>query len=496
MSNITIGGSGGGGATGATGPAGADTNVQYNDGGAFGGDSSFDWNKTAKTLVINGAGPLPLTPSSAPGQGMLTLSRIEGVSPPDNHYPDILITSDTTGGIWNRFLDEFENVNWQFGTSQINGAGSGNAFWFFQETTDPAFVNVDTGRTVLAMWNNQIAGYSFLGTNAKGVFNWSSDPAYAGLPGGASGGPIDLGLSRVGAKTLGVGDGSVPGAVNAWIAAAGAQFNVDTSGAHSAEIAEVIYTNTSTYFLSMYVNPVSANNALDGIEFFNRRTGTDFFTAQDNGLAFTSVGVLSWNSNATDSWRTVLTDTGVSKVAPAVVGIGNGTQGDTSGTLELANITAPGNLLTFRSSQYVFDNGIGGPTLDLNVTFGGDTWTYLTNLAFKSQMLFVSFGGAFCTLQELDNPSTLLAQNAREMEFMDGPGGGATMLAVGDTANFSNSLVINSYTVAALPPAPVAGQLATVNNALAPVVGAAVVGGGAAFAMVCFNGAAWKVFVI
>lgn len=39
-----------GGAGGGTVPGGADTNVQFNDSGAFGGDADFTWNKTTNTL--------------------------------------------------------------------------------------------------------------------------------------------------------------------------------------------------------------------------------------------------------------------------------------------------------------------------------------------------------------------------------------------------------------------------------------------------------------
>jgi hypothetical protein len=39
---------------GAT-PGGSDTQVQFNDGGSFGGDSDMTWNKTSNTLTINGS---------------------------------------------------------------------------------------------------------------------------------------------------------------------------------------------------------------------------------------------------------------------------------------------------------------------------------------------------------------------------------------------------------------------------------------------------------
>ena len=50
-----------------------------------------------------------------------------------------------------------------------------------------------------------------------------------------------------------------------------------------------------------------------------------------------------------------------------------------------------------------------------------------------------------------------------------------------------------AYTVAALPSPPVAGTVVYVTNATAPTLGAIVAGGGAATALVWYNGAAWRV---
>lgn len=58
------------------------------------------------------------------------------------------------------------------------------------------------------------------------------------------------------------------------------------------------------------------------------------------------------------------------------------------------------------------------------------------------------------------------------------------------------SLTLTPSTIAALPGAPTKGQFATVNNALAPVIGSAVGGTGTAFAAVCWNGSQWTVFSI
>ena len=39
---------------GSTSPGGLDTYVQFNDGGIFGGDSEFIWNKTSNVLTVTG----------------------------------------------------------------------------------------------------------------------------------------------------------------------------------------------------------------------------------------------------------------------------------------------------------------------------------------------------------------------------------------------------------------------------------------------------------
>ena len=53
--------------------------------------------------------------------------------------------------------------------------------------------------------------------------------------------------------------------------------------------------------------------------------------------------------------------------------------------------------------------------------------------------------------------------------------------------------VVVSSTVAGLPAAPVVGMLTRVTDATAPVVGMTVAGGGAAAALVWYNGTAWSV---
>jgi len=57
---ITITSTGGGGGT----PGGSDTQVQFNDSGAFGGDSGFTYNKTTNTATIENVVATTITNST------------------------------------------------------------------------------------------------------------------------------------------------------------------------------------------------------------------------------------------------------------------------------------------------------------------------------------------------------------------------------------------------------------------------------------------------
>ena len=71
---ITISASGGGG--GAGNPGGSDTQVQYNDGGSFGGESTFTYNETSNTLSVTNitATTISADDITASGTGIPTLT--------------------------------------------------------------------------------------------------------------------------------------------------------------------------------------------------------------------------------------------------------------------------------------------------------------------------------------------------------------------------------------------------------------------------------------
>lgn len=81
---------GGGGGGGSTSPGGSNTQVQFNDGGSFGGDSNFTWNKSSDTLTIsvnhiNDALLLTSTEGSSDASPVLTLKR-DSSTPADGDY--------------------------------------------------------------------------------------------------------------------------------------------------------------------------------------------------------------------------------------------------------------------------------------------------------------------------------------------------------------------------------------------------------------------------
>ncbi len=75
-------------------------------------------------------------------------------------------------------------------------------------------------------------------------------------------------------------------------------------------------------------------------------------------------------------------------------------------------------------------------------------------------------------------------------------GGGLSGTYPNPSVALISGSVIVPVLIAALPGGAATGQVASVSNALAPVIGAAVAGPGAAFAAVMWNGAQWTVFSV
>jgi len=241
--------------------------------------------------------------------------------------------------------------------------------------------------------------------------------------------------------------------------------------------------------------------------------GSVYIVLDENTHGLLSQQVLTWNSN--NQYQTGSYDTGLSRISANIVGIGNGTQGDTSGTLELAELNiAAGRLdikdvaatttLTSNSNVDWIVNNTNIITFSMRPATGGTPifWTMPTGAIFQvaefsvlgaSDMLFQGYsaGGLGYTMVEdvsglglalgtaLTASPVLITVNRALTAQFDAPG----------------CLTLAPTVVGSLPAGTV-GQEAVVTDALAPVVGATVVGGGAVNAKVWFNGAAWKVFAL
>lgn len=161
---------GGGGGT----PGGSDTHIQFNDGGSFGGDSNFTYNKTTDQFSITSSSttvsPLLITASSLnDGVGAFRINGIE---------PDINL-NDTDGG-FNTIT--FENN----GSARVAiGRDSGNAAYI--AVRDPAVlggtwkgdalvINSSTGNTSFG-YNLTISGSELFmaGSNSRIKFNDGSE---------------------------------------------------------------------------------------------------------------------------------------------------------------------------------------------------------------------------------------------------------------------------------------------------------------------------------
>lgn len=102
-----------GGAGGS--PGGSDTQVQFNDGGSFGGDAGFTYNKTSDVLTV--AGGIALTSGTMPSSGLIRLPY-DGTNP-----QNVIVRKDSTAA--DVALMKF-------------GAGDS---WTFGDTTHSGFIN-------------------------------------------------------------------------------------------------------------------------------------------------------------------------------------------------------------------------------------------------------------------------------------------------------------------------------------------------------------------
>lgn len=109
-------------------PGGSDTEIQFNDGSAFGGDADYTWNKTSNILYVNGNAGIG---SVAPGAKL----EITGT----NNTTGLKLRELATSGSRGTFID-FHNAN----TGGSDPVGQ-LRFWSGGNTTQVAGITATTG---------------------------------------------------------------------------------------------------------------------------------------------------------------------------------------------------------------------------------------------------------------------------------------------------------------------------------------------------------------
>jgi hypothetical protein len=169
----------GAGGGGSTSPGGSDTQVQFNDGGAFAGDADLTWNKTTNVLGVTGDVNL-----SDGGTYTTTLQTITPTAARTISFPDATGTVALVGGSSGQLV--YNNAGAQAGapgsvvgatgdiTLTLNGAASTppldiTGTWFTggtATTTKPQVLIEPTGATSTA-WSTSGTGF---GVNAASGF--------------------------------------------------------------------------------------------------------------------------------------------------------------------------------------------------------------------------------------------------------------------------------------------------------------------------------------
>ena len=372
---------GGGGGT----PGGSDTQIQFNDSSAFGGDADLTWNKTTNVMTVTGDVNL-----SDGGTYTTTLQTITPTAARTISFPDATGTVGLVGG---------SSGNLTFNNA---GAYAGVA----NSSVDNATGNITLGSRFISSLNGAASAPpgAFTGTWFTGGTATTTKPQVLIEP---------TGTTSTAWSTSGTGFG-----VNAASGFAGNLLDLQVNGTSLASV------NSSGY--------VTLTRVIGGAFYDLYNTTTPSVRIQNNALIIS--GSLSLGA-ALNAGNTTITY-------------------DANDTLALRRTT---NAQTFRC-------------------YG--TFTDASNYVRAA-------------LSSTSTAVTLAAETA---------GTGADNIPLNLTAAGTGTVKVNSVaevvvssTVAGLPAAPVVGMLTRVTDATAPAMGAIVAGGGAAAALVWYNGTNWRV---
>jgi hypothetical protein len=214
------------GACGTGSPGGANTQVQFNNSGAFGGSANFTWNNTSNTLTVNGTVTATSFQTTGAGAGQTSwttgtmTTALAGQVTCGANTGNIFSCSDSTGPIYPvAFLNDGGDLGGAQGAERVTG--------------------LHFGTTGIALASTAPASGQFLqynGTNIVGAAALANPMTAAGdiIVGGTGGSPTRLGLGTSGQCLQSNGTTVVYGACGSTSTATALQFGTNAAIALSS----------------------------------------------------------------------------------------------------------------------------------------------------------------------------------------------------------------------------------------------------------------------
>jgi hypothetical protein len=507
----------------AASPGGSTTQLQYNDAGAFAGASGLTTNGTELTIASGtktADAPL-LNMSQTWNNAAVTFTGLKFNATDTASAAASLLMDLQVGGASRFSVTKGGSVTIPLGTSAGYGFAGGTVSLYAASNV----LNIYSGALVTLVNAASSFGWSDTIISRRGTANLRFGAADAAAPvaqtlsvqsvvAGTTN-TAGANLTITGSQGTGTGAG---GSIIFQIAAAGT-----TGSAQNALVTAL--TIDSTRLLTAAGNLQIANNGvyIEGTAvgtvrvpgvggYYGFTTNTSSTSGSTIDTFITRRGTANLRLGAADVGANTSTVT-ITIAAPGVVtwtshGLGTGTPvvftttgalptGITSGTTYYAVVV---DTNTFQIASSVANAIASTPTVittsgTQSGTHTGTRYNVTQRLSVQSVTGVTNRLGADLVITGSQGTGT-------------GAGGSITFQtsAAGTTGTAQNALadaltldsvgsvrVARALTVATLPGTPLAGMIARVTDALAPTIGTTVAGGGAAYALVNYNGANWTV---
>lgn len=237
------------------------------------------------------------------------------------------LTTSNIGTSTNSFTPIFNDGTSRTMSLLASGAADGSLNWRTATYTTGAEVN-ETAFTTRLIFDSTNGNFAIC---RNAVYQFGSDAS------------VDLGLSRVGAGVVGIGGGSSgdsSGVVQAGVFTNNNSLNqADSSGTGHAP-GHVEINGSGAGYVASFNNTDSTASTRHGLLVTTATTSSlsaiaRFESGGVNKVNIRSDGYVALISGATIGWNI---DTGISRVSGSVLGVGNGSPGDITGTIKAGGI--------------------------------------------------------------------------------------------------------------------------------------------------------------